>query len=181
MAFFYMREKADLSIMASFDSLWSIPNFKMSEKILQLVVSMIDRTENELVIQTKNEKDVALTAIKNGNLLNFVRQELEDRHKLGYPPYKRFIKITHLGDKIKTEKARAALAEVFKDYKPEIFSGFHTKFKDKYVTNVLIKLEPRHWSLGELSIGASINESLYAKLVSLPPAFLVSVDPEDLL
>ncbi|MEK7104686.1 MAG: hypothetical protein AAB868_01455, partial [Patescibacteria group bacterium] len=36
MAFFYLKEKVDLSIVASFDSLWSIPNYKMSEKIIQL-------------------------------------------------------------------------------------------------------------------------------------------------
>ncbi|MEK7080994.1 MAG: hypothetical protein AAB902_01200, partial [Patescibacteria group bacterium] len=34
MAFFYLRNKVPLSIIASFDSLWSIPSFKMSEKII---------------------------------------------------------------------------------------------------------------------------------------------------
>jgi primosomal protein N' (replication factor Y) len=181
MAFFYMRNKVFLSVVASFDSLWSIPNFKMSERVLQLVVSMTDKTESKLIIQTKNENDPALLALKSGNLLSFVRQELEDRQALGYPPFKRFIKISYLGDKIKTQKTKEALAEVFKEYQPEIFSGFHAKWKDKYVTNALIKLDPKHWSFGDLAINTKIDENLYNKLISLPPAFQVSIDPEDLL
>ena len=110
-----------------------------------------------------------------------MRDEIEDRKKLGYPPFKRFIKITHFGNKEEAQKARRGLEEVFKDYNPEIFSGFISRLKGKYATNALIKLEPRKWSLSEISAGSSINETLYAKLTSLPPAFEVSVDPEDLL
>ena len=181
MAFFYMREKASLSVIASFDSLWSIPNYKMGEKIIHIALSIMEKTADKFIIQTKNEKDPAMQAIKSGNLLSFVRDEIEDRKKLGYPPFKRFIKITHFGNKEEAQKARRGLEEVFKDYNPEIFSGFISRLKGKYATNALIKLEPRKWSLSEISAGSSINETLYAKLTSLPPAFEVSVDPEDLL
>ncbi len=181
MAFFYMKNKVALSVIASFDSLWSIPNFKMSEKILQIIISILEKTENKLIIQTKNESDSALLAIKNGNLLSFVREEIEDRKKLEYPPFKRFIKITYLGDKEKTERTREYLSELLKEYNPEIFSGFHTKFKDKYITNTLIKLDTKDWSLPDLSLGSNISDSLYEKLSALPNSFVVSVDPEDLL
>ena len=181
MAFFYMKNKVALSVIASFDSLWSIPNFKMSEKILQIIIVILERTENKLIIQTKNENDSALQAIKNGNLLSFVREEIEDRQKLEYPPFKRFIKITYLGDKAKTERVKEFLTETFKEYNPEIFSGFHAQAKDKYVTNTLIKIDPKKWSLPALSTGAEIDENLLSKLNSLPASFLISVDPEDLL
>ncbi len=181
MAFFYMKNKVSLSVISSFDSLWSIPSYKMSEKILQIIISILEKTEDRLVIQTKNEKDSALLAIKNGNLLSFVREEIEDRRKLEYPPFKRFIKITYLGDKAKTERVREFLSENFSEYNPEIFSGFHVKFKDKYITNTLIKLDTTEWSLPELSLGSNISDNLYQKLSSLPNSFLISVDPEDLL
>ena len=35
-----------LSVIASFDSLWSIPSFKMSEKILQLIISITEITKD---------------------------------------------------------------------------------------------------------------------------------------
>jgi len=181
MAFFYLKEKVELSIIASFDSLWSIPNFKMSEKIIQIVLGMVNHTSQKLIIQTKNENDNAIQAIKSGNLLSFVREELEDRENLNYPPFKRFIKITHLGDKEQTKRGRKLLSEMFAEYSPEIFSGFVTRLKDQYVTNALLKLEPQKWSLPEISLGSSLDKNLLLKLLSLPTVFEIFVDPEDLL
>ena len=181
MAFFYIKNKVPLSIVASFDSLWSIPNFKMGEKIIQIIFSIISNTTEKLIIQTKNENDGVILAIKSENLLPFVREELEDRKKLNYPPFKRFIKITHLGDKEQTIKVRKMLEEIFKEYSPEIFSGFVTRPKGKYVTNALIKIDPPKWSLPELSENSAIDKNLLNKLFALPLNFEVLVDPEDLL
>ncbi|MCC7160793.1 hypothetical protein IT399_03695 [Candidatus Nomurabacteria bacterium] len=181
MTFFYLKNKVPLSIIASFDSLWSIPNFKMSEKIIHIILSITKNTTSKFIIQTKNENDKAIGAIESLNLLSFIREELEDRKALGYPPFKRFIKITHLGDKEETRKARKLLEEVFKEYSVEIFSGFVTQMKEKYVTNALLKLELKNWSLPCLSIDSTIDEKLFTKLLNLPPSFEIFVDPEDLL
>ncbi|MFA5095215.1 MAG: hypothetical protein WC447_00940 [Candidatus Paceibacterota bacterium] len=181
MVFFYLKEKVDLSIVVSFDSLWTIPNFKMGEKIIQLLVSIIGKTERKLIIQTKNERDPALLAVESKNLLPFVREELGDRKNFNYPPYKRFIKITYLGDKIGSVEAKKTLRELFKDYNPEIFGGFVAKNKNQYVTNALIKIDPKKWSLPGLSANSSINQNLFNLLSSLPFSYEVSVDPEDLL
>lgn len=181
MALFYLKNKIPLSVIASFDSLWSIPNFRMSEKIIQLMLSILSKTKDKLIIQTKNEKDPAFTAIRTETLLSFVREELEDRENLGYPPFKRFIKITHLGNKGETIKAKEVLVRMFQEYKPEIFSGFIAKLKNKYVINALIKMDCKKWSLPEISAGSSIDKNLLEKLLSLPPSFSVNVDPEDLL
>lgn len=181
MALFYLKEKIALSVIASFDSLWNIPNFKMSEKIIQIVLSIINNTQEMLIIQTKNENDPAILAIKTENLLPFAREELKDRRKLSYPPYKRFIKITYLGNKEETLKTRKILGEIFKEYSPIIFSGFVTQLKEKYVTNALIKIDTQKWSLPELSIGSSIDQNFFNLLSSLPLTYEVLVDPEDLL
>jgi primosomal protein N' (replication factor Y) len=181
MAFFYLTKKVPLSVVASFDSFWSIPNFRMGEKIIQIMLSMIENTTEKLIIQTKNDKDRAIRAIESENLLHFVREELADRKKLDYPPFKRFIKITHLGDKEQSIKAKEVLERIFQDYSPVIFSGFIARLKGKYVTNALIKMEPKKWSLPEISVNSTIDENLLLKLASLPLSFQVLVDPEDLL
>ncbi|KKU75594.1 MAG: Primosomal protein N' (Replication factor Y) [Candidatus Nomurabacteria bacterium GW2011_GWB1_47_6] len=181
MAFFYLEKQVSLSVIASFDSLWSIPNYKMSEKILQLAIRIAEITAEKIIIETKNPNDPAIRAIASGSLLEYFREELEDRKKLGYPPYKRFIKITYQGDKEETRRARQFLEETFSDYSPEIFSGFISKNKGKYVTNALVKLEPRKWSLFDISAGSSIDETLLSKISALPSFFEVQVDPEDLL
>ncbi len=181
MALLYIKEPVTLSVIASFDSLWSVPSFKMNEKIIQLIFSIISKTKDKLIIQTKNKQDPAIHAVETENILSFVREELEDRKNLGYPPFKRFIKITHMGNKEDSIHTKKALEEVFKDYDPEIFSGFVSKIKDKYVTNMLIKIDTKKWSLPELSTNSKIDEKLLEKLLLLPREFSVNIDPENIL
>ncbi|MEK7564074.1 MAG: hypothetical protein AAB510_00695 [Patescibacteria group bacterium] len=181
MVLLYLENRVSLSIIASFDSFWSIPNFRMSEKIIQLVTSIMEKTEDKFIINTKNESDSTVQAIVNGNLLSLVRDELEDRKKLSYPPFKRFIKIRFLGSPEETFKTKEHMLELFKNYKPLIFDGFVSQVKNKHVTNILLKIERKEWSLPELSIGSSIDELILEKLSSLPPNFEIFVDPEDLL
>lgn len=181
MALFYLKNKIALSIIASFNSLWSIPNYKISEKVIQILASIISRTNDKLLIQTINDQDEAILAFKNNNLLSFIRTELKEREDLGYPPYRRFIKISFLGDKTETEEVRKFLKENLKEYNPEIFSGFVERLKGKYATNVLLRLDIKDWSLKELTPNSNINEKLYAKLSTLPKEFNITVDPEDLL
>ncbi|HEV7702548.1 MAG TPA: hypothetical protein VGO63_03865 [Candidatus Paceibacterota bacterium] len=176
MALHYMKNKVALSIIASFDSFWSIPNFKMSEKIIQLAVSILSKTKDKFIIQTKNAKDSVVLAVQSKNLLPFVRSELEDRRNLSYPPFMRFIKIKHAGNKAETLKAAKIISETLEGYKPLIFSGFSAQVKTKYITNALIKIKTTEWSY--LS---KIDKNLLAKLQALPPSFEIFVDPEDLL
>ncbi|MCX6747561.1 MAG: hypothetical protein NTW98_01260 [Candidatus Nomurabacteria bacterium] len=181
MALFYLQNNVALSLVASFDSLWSIPNYKISEKIIQIIFKLLEKTDNTLIIETKNIGDESLNSIKNGNILAFVREELDERKKLGYPPYKRFIKINCLSEKEETQKIRGILAQIFEKYNPNIFGGFNVQSKGRYTTNTLIKLEPTDWSLSELSQHGKINEILANKLNSLPNQFSIQIDPEDLL
>ena len=44
MALFYLKEKLPLTIIASFDSLFSIPNYKINEKVIQIITSIISKT-----------------------------------------------------------------------------------------------------------------------------------------
>ena len=180
MALFYLKNKVDLSIIASFDSFWSIPNFRISEKIIQLVVSIISKTKNKFIIQTKNNKDEAILAIKSKNLLPFVRTELEDRKKMDYPPFKTFIKIKHTGNRVETHKAEKFSEEILKEYKPIIFSGFVTQKNGSYITNTLIKIDNKKWSLPLISSNSEIDEVLFEKLTILSRGFEIFVNPEDL-
>jgi len=181
MALFYLKEKVDLSLIASFDGLWTIPHFKMSEKILQIILGVINKTENTFIIETKNVQDDIIRSVQNKNLLSYIREELVDRKNLEYPPYKRFIKISYTGDKEETVKVRGFLAEYFKEYNPNIFGGFVAQSKNKYMTNTLLKLEKEYWSLPQLSLEGKIETNLYKKLADLPNNFNIQIDPEDLL
>jgi len=180
-AFSYVKEKIPLTIIASFDALWSIPNFKMSERIIQIILSLISKTKETLIIETKNTEDEIINAIKLDNLLSFVREELKERKKLNYPPFKKFIKISFIGNREENNKVRNFISENFKEYEIEIFSGFIEKLKDKFITNALIKINPKDWSLPEISHNGKIDEILLEKLISLPPNFTININPDNLI
>lgn len=180
-ALFYIREKVPLTFIASFDAFWSIPNYKISERILQLLLNIASKTENKIIIQTKKTSDSLLQNIKTGLLTQFVREELSDRKTLAYPPYSRFIKIVHIGDKIKTSIAKKFLEEHFKEYNPEVFTGYSAKQKNKYTTTMILKVEPEFWSLPSITPKSRVDPVLLGKILSLTPNFAILVDPEDLL
>lgn len=181
MTFFYLKKKVPLSIVASFDSLWSIPNFRMSERIVQLMISIIEKTEKKFVIQTRNSNDTAIKSLLSENIVAYVREELKDRKNLGYPPYKRFIKISYQGDKDKSLYARNYLKETLKEYNPEVYSGYNSRNKGMYTTNALIRLNTKNWSALELSAGSKMDQILQKKFDLLLNQFDITVDPEDLL
>lgn len=177
----YLNKPIYLSLIASFDSLWSIPNYKMGEKIIKLIISILAKTQKKLIIQTKNKEDPAIEVIERENLVSFVREEIKDRKDFNYPPFQRFIKITHSGNKKETLLAKDFLEKLLEEYQPLIFSGFIAKERDKYITHALIKINPKNWSLEELSNNGKIEENLLNKLKPLAPNFFINIDPEDLL
>ena len=61
------------------------------------------------------------------------------KEKFGLSTIFTFYKNYSSRNKIESIKARELLEEIFKEYNPIIFSGFHTKTKGQYTTNALIK------------------------------------------
>lgn len=181
MAFFYLRQKCFLSVIASFDSLWSIPDFRMSEKILQILLAIMKNTERKIIIQTKNTNDPALLAFKSGNYSLFVKEEIEERRVLNYPPFMRFIKVSFQGDRNNALKARNFLTEYFKDYNPEIFGGFMKDEKSIFTANALLRIKPEKWSTPEILVNSKKDEHLEKLLRDLPEDFSIEIDPENLL
>ncbi|MBP6866129.1 MAG: hypothetical protein KBC12_01140 [Candidatus Pacebacteria bacterium] len=171
MALYYIKENLPLSVMVSFDSLWSIPNFKISEKILQLILQTLEKTSKDLFIETRNTDDGVITSILNGSLASYVKEELADRQSLGYPPYKRFIKISSKDGKAK-KSSQNEIAEMLDAFEPVIYGN-----------NILLRLENSLWSLPEIYVDGTLNPALDQILneISNNENFHIQVDPEDVL
>ncbi len=179
MAFSYLDSMVDSSIIVSLDGLLSIPSFNITQKILHIIERLTRRTSGTLIIQTRMPENEILRYINSGNVLPLYREDLADRKKFGYPPFKRLIKITFAGTASETEKAREYISNALGKYEPQIFSAFIGKVKGQYVTNTVLKIDPNDWRLPEKD--KSKNLELQNILFSLPPQFAVNVDPEDLL
>lgn len=180
MAFSYLREKVYCSAVISLDGLFSIPNFNITQKILHIIEKLHSITEKKIIIQTRMPENKILQYILSGNVLPLCREDLAERKDFGYPPFKRLIKISFEGTASETEKARGYIEKILGNYEPQIFSAFVSRIKGQYITNTVIKINPRFWPL-PITDKQMLDPNLVLNLSQLPPSFSINVDPEDLL
>ena len=180
MAFSYLQDEVNSSAVISLDGLFSIPSFNITQKILHIIEKLHNITLNNLIIQTRIPENKILQYILSGNVLPLCREDLVERKNFGYPPFKRLIKITFEGTAIETEKARNFIEKILGNYEPQIFSAFISKIKGQYITNTVIKVDPKIWPL-PTDEKIVLDQDLVRNLSQLPPSFSINVDPEDLL
>jgi len=171
MALHYLGKEIDNVGVASIDSLFSLPDFRIGEKIFNLLTTLRAKATKRFVIQTRNAEDKIFEHALRGNIMDFYRDEITARETFGYPPFKTLIKISHFGGEGIATREMEKLETVLARYKPVVFSGFAPKRGGKRAVNMLIKLTPDAW----------VDENLLEILRGLPPSFIVNIDPEDLL
>ncbi|MCC6323345.1 hypothetical protein IT400_00985 [Candidatus Nomurabacteria bacterium] len=184
MAFSSINQEFTHSAIVSLDGLLSVPSFNMNQKILHIIEKLSLITTRNMIIQTRVPENLILQHILSGNVLPIYREDLKERETFGYPPYKKLIKITFAGNARDSEKARAYLEETFAEYDPQIFSAFVGRVKGEYITNTVLKIDPKIWPYPPKMNTFNENKesvNLSDKLSSLPQSFSINIDPEDLL
>jgi primosomal protein N' (replication factor Y) len=172
MALSYLQKKVDTAIISSIDSLFSIPDFRIREKIFRLILEISNVAKKNFVLQTRNIGDKFLEMATSGNLIGFYNAELEDRRELEYPPFSVFVKITARGTKNFTDNCGTELEEIFEDYEHTIFNSIQEKKGEPSAINCVLKIPREEW-LAE--------EKLYRKIKRLNLYYEVKVDPDNLL
>jgi primosomal protein N' (replication factor Y) (superfamily II helicase) len=171
MATHYLQDKIENVAFVGFDSMFSLPDFRISEKVFGLLLRMRELATKRFIIQTRNPEEKVYHFATKGNLLDFYREEIGERKIFGYPPFSTLIKISLEGKRPEVESVMAALAERLLRYKPTIFPAFTPEARGKYRLHALITLPTDAWPQTEL-----VDE-----LINLPPIFTVDVNPESIL
>jgi primosomal protein N' (replication factor Y) (superfamily II helicase) len=99
MALLYLTQKIENSAIVSIDSFFSIPDFRINERILNILLKIRSITDEYFIIQTRDIKQKVFDYAIKGNLVDFYREEISDREKLNFPPFTILIKITIIGTK----------------------------------------------------------------------------------
>lgn len=94
------------------DQLWQFPDFRASERSLQLLLQVSGRAGRKkegakVLIQTSNISHPIIGDIMRMDIQGFYRRELEERKDFAYPPYTRLIHI--LVRHKQSDKAHAAM------------------------------------------------------------------------
>lgn len=171
----YLFQKIENSAVVSIDSFFSIPDFRIHEKIFQILLSLRSLSDKQFLIQTRQAEDSPghkiLDYALRGNLFDFYRDEIEEREQIGLPPFTTHIKISLEGEKTAVRKKMAELSESLKPRKLLTFDAFAPGKAKKFTVNGLLSITGNSW----------IDPALLETLRKLPPEFSIRVDPDTLL
>ena len=171
MALFYLDKPVRYSAVATMDSLFSLPEWRMSEKVLSLLLKIKEITEKELLLQTRKPNQKVFEYVEKGNLVDFYKDEIKKRKQFGYPPYNIFIKITVIGESERIAKEIKYAEKLLKKYDIQVYPSSIRVAGRKYAIHGLLRVERDKWP----------DKELLEILRSLPPYFSIDVDPESLL
>ncbi|MDO8590698.1 MAG: hypothetical protein Q7R65_01830 [bacterium] len=171
MTFPYLNKKIGNTAVASLDALFSIPDFRIHEKILHVLLKIRSLTESTMLVQTRVPEERVLDYALKGNLIDFYREEISAREAFLYPPFSTLIKISLSGTRAAVTKEIEKLKEFLKPFETEIFPAFVEESRGAFTMHALLRLKRGAW----------VDRPLLDKLLSLPPQFRIAVEPESLL
>jgi len=157
--------------IVSIDSLFAIPDIRMSERIFALILSLSEKTENIFLVQTRADDTSIIEQAFKRNINDFTESELATRKAFSYPPYSTIIKITlrEKRDKVGPEIER--LKSFLTGYSPIVPGTMAREPKNIFRMNMILKLSRGSWP----------DNTLLQKLQTLPPQFTIEINPDHLL
>ena len=171
MALSYLDDPVEHTVIVSLDSLFSIPDFRIHEKIFYTVLKMRSLATRTAILQSRNADSPTLDQAIKGNLSEFFKSQIDERKVFQYPPYSTLIKITLEGKKDAIVAEMDAVQNTLAPYVVDIFPAFTHTVRGNYVLHGLIKIPRAQW----------VDPVLVAKLRGLSPEVIVKVDPDSLL
>ncbi len=171
MSLAYMRDKVDHVAIASVDSLFSLPDFRIQEKIMHTFTRLRAMATRTIFLQTRLPTEKVFEYAMKGNLSDFYRSTIEDRAAFKYPPFSVLIKITIEGAKDAIALSMATVQDMMNPYQIDVFPAFTATVRGNSIIHGLIRVDSHSWP----------DPDLVAKLRSLPPSVVVRVGPETLL
>ncbi|HMP67429.1 MAG TPA: primosomal protein N' [Candidatus Paceibacterota bacterium] len=172
MALLYLHQQIENVGVVSIDSLFSIPDFRIKERILNILLRARAVASQDFVIQTRNTDEQIFKNIIEGNLTDFYRQEFIDRKKFNYPPFSLIIKISLSGKNIsQIENQFEELQNFITEYEITTYPAFVETIRGQKIMNGMMKIPRKDWP----------NQKLIEKLQTLPPQFRIEIDAESVL
>ncbi len=156
--------------VVSCDALFSIPDFRMNERVFAMLLALRAKAEKTFLMQTRMPEMPLWRESVRGNISDFYREELAKRKEFGYPPFTTLIKISSNGKEAVARKEMAHVEELFREYSPLVYPALRSAPHAEVTMRALLKVAVP-WP----------DQKLRALLSSLPPSLEVRVDPEDTL
>lgn len=170
MAIPLLGEVAHTAIV-SIDALFAIPDIRMPERIFALILALREKTTISLLAQTRADDTTIFAQALNGDLSQFINNELVMRKAFFYPPFGTIIKITLRGKRTDVAAEMERLKVFLGNYSPIVSGSISKEPKNIFRIHLILKLSESAWP----------DHELLAKLRALPHQFTTEVNPDNLL
>ncbi|OIO30704.1 hypothetical protein AUJ77_02760 [Candidatus Nomurabacteria bacterium CG1_02_43_90] len=173
-----LLDEVENTVVVSLDSLFAIPDIRMSERIFALILALREKTKSSLLVQTRADDTSLFEQALRGDLTAFTENELALRKAFFYPPYGTIIKITLRAPQEGIASEMEHLKTFLAPYAPIVTgtigceplrSGNNSK--KLFRMHLILKLAEGMW----------VDATLLAKLRALPAQFTTEVNPDHLL
>jgi len=169
LAFSYIS-KADYTAVVSLDSLFSIPDFSIHERIFYIASHIREMAKLRSIIQSRNIGRQILSWAGLGNIIDFYQSEIADRESLLYPPFSLFIKVSIIVRGVDLEREKKYLEKLFNKWEPEFIERKIEK-AGQINLSLVLRRPKSGWP----------EDDVLERLSLLGPQFLIKVDPETIL
>jgi primosomal protein N' (replication factor Y) len=164
-------EPVERSVVASADGMLSSPAWRAEEHALHTLFALRDKTEDEMIIQTREPDGRVMRAVASGNPTEFFETELNERKHFNYPPFATFIGLTWMGTEVAVAKTQKVVVETLKSWDLVGPLPARATGKNRYLARAVVRLPEGRWP----------DDALSAVLATLPPDVAVAVDPDDIV
>lgn len=171
MALLHLADKVDHVIVASLDSLFALPDFRIEEKVMYTLIRLRTLATRSILVQTRRIEEKVFEYGLKGNLSDFNRSNIEARKGFNYPPFSILVKITLEGKKDEIAEKMSEIQKLVDPYEIDIFPAFTSTVRGNSVIHGLMKIDPNRFPDPELT----------TKLRSLGHGVSVKINPESLL
>ncbi len=145
MALLYAREEIEHIAIVSLDSMFSIPDFGIHERILSNILRAKALASKTFILQTRHSKSPIIEYAHTGNIKEFIRAEIKERKEYNYPPYSIMIKISLQGGPVRVQEEVAQIKKFLSDYEIFDYPILTQSNKNKLTYGLLIRLPIHAW------------------------------------
>jgi len=150
MALLYLKEEIEHIGIVSIDSMFSIPDFGIHERILTNLLRAKSLASKNFILQTRNSDSPIINFAHTGNIKEFIRAELKERSAYNYPPYSIMIKLSIQGGSESVMKEVVNMKEFLKDYEVFDYPILSNYQKNKITHGLLMRIKVTKWPLSDL-------------------------------
>lgn len=167
----YLARTVDTAVVASIDSMLSLPAWRAHEQALAILYYLRERGKRSMIVETRDPEHAVMKSLASGNPADFYTDEIAEREKYSYPPFSVFIGLKASGTQHEVEKTASAIADAFPDL--DLVGPLPAEHvtRSTWSVRAVIRLPRDAWPDPKLS----------ERLKNLPPSVAVSIDPDEIV